>query len=111
MHNENKSQNKKVNSPCQRRKLEIGFFSFSHTCRKTIAQHTHWKNKMKREKKKARKKKQKKTKKIFKVGLTIEKEVEKKISSTFAKKKREWGQNANIEQNIKSAQQRGDKEH
>ncbi len=51
MHNENKSKKKEVNSPCQRRKLEIGFFSFSHTCRKTIAQHTHWKKKGKKKRK------------------------------------------------------------
>jgi hypothetical protein len=88
MHNENKSKKKKVNSPCQRRKLEIGFFSFSHTCRKTIAQHTHWKKKKKEKKREKFNEKRKKERKILKVGLVVEKEVEKRFFSISTPKKK-----------------------
>jgi hypothetical protein len=38
------------NSHCQIRKVEIASSSFSHTCKeKTMAQHTHWKKKHKKD--------------------------------------------------------------
>jgi len=92
---------------------------------KTTSQHTHWKKSLKgkKEKKKemkkkeARERKKKKTKKVLKVGLVVEKEIEKRFSPPSTQK-RNGGKNTNIEQNkvklkktIRVHKQGGDKEH
>ncbi len=68
-------------------------------------------------KKEARERKKKKTKKLLKVGLVVEKEIEKRFSPPSTQK-RNGGKNTNIEQNkvklkktIRVHKQGGDKEH
>lgn len=68
-------------------------------------------------KKEARERKKKKTKKLLKVGLVVEKEIEKRFSPPSTQK-RNGGKNTNIEQNkvklkktIRVHKQGGYKEH
>jgi hypothetical protein len=88
----------------------------TYTLKKKFKRKTR-KEKINEKRKKLERGKKKKTKKLLKVGLVVEKEIEKRFSPPSTQK-RNGGKNTNIEQNkvklkktIRVHKQGGDKEH